>query len=94
MTQKEFDEQFVSKYPSQVEVQDYMVEGIDKLRSIFKSHDLSATKRQIMVFWESYSDFMDGSWLSAADKRREQEVKDFVEDAIKWWEMHPYRPQN
>jgi hypothetical protein len=90
VTQDEFEAQFENKYSGQPEVQDYMLEELKEIHHLFKTKGLRAHSSEITVFWESYSQSMDGNWLSASPERIQKEVEDFVTDPSEWWGRHPH----
>lgn len=90
MLQTEWDKQFYQKYPYRPAPLPEMYYEINMIKESLKPFGIEATDTQAMVFWESWSQSMDGCWLSASYKTVKAQVEDFLANPDSWWRRHPY----
>jgi hypothetical protein len=90
MTQAEWDKTFENIYPIQPTLMPEMKQEYNMIRTIVcKECGLTVRIKDIIAFWEAYSNSMDGSWLSATQETIRREVCDFLYDPKDWFNRHP-----
>jgi hypothetical protein len=79
ITQEQWDNLFINKYPNQPTPLYYMKEEIKFIIHILKNKNINCTEKQAIIFWEEFSDSMDAGWMSGD----EQYVLFTIEETLK-----------